>query len=91
MNTPLKKSIRISQLIISAAMKAGGESKLASMLDESRQHVNAWKAGRRTCPLEAQILMGSICGEDSTMVLKQALIERNEGSAKQQDLILALA
>lgn len=91
MPTPINKSLRISQLIINAAMKAGSESKLASMLDETRQHVNAWKAGRRMCPLEAQILMGSICGQDSTLVLKQAVIERNEGNAKQRELIEALA
>jgi hypothetical protein len=90
MNTQITASRRIISLIEDAAMKAGNESQLAKMVEETRHNVSAWKHGRRTCPLEAQVLMAAIAGRDIDQVMREGLIERNANTAKGEKLISAL-
>lgn len=73
-------------MIQAAAAKAGNESKLAAMLDETRHHVSSWKHGKRTCPMEAQVLMAAIAGRDIETVMREALLERNAGTARGEKL-----
>ena len=69
---------------------AGNESKLGVLIEETRHNVNAWKHGKRPCPLEAQILMASIAGRDVGAEIKAAILERNSGTSRGEKLISAL-
>jgi hypothetical protein len=89
MQTEITKS-RLFFLIQAAAARAGNESKLAGMLDETRHHVSSWKSGKRTCPVEAQILMAAIAGRDVDQVMKEALLERNAGTPRGEKLAAVL-
>lgn len=73
-----------------AIKQAGNESKLAAMVEETRQNLNTWKHGKRSCPLEAQILMASIAKRDIDQVIKEALLERNAGTPRGEKLVSAL-
>ena len=90
MDTQTHKPTRIILLIQQAAARAGNESKLAAMIDETRHHVNAWKHGKRTCSIEAQMLMADIAGQDVETVMRDALLERNAGTARGEKLAAAL-
>lgn len=86
MKTQIDVSPRLSDLIINAIKSAGNQTKLAEMVNASRHNLSAWKQGHRACPLEAQIIMGSIAGRDLGEVIRDALIEQNEGTARGEKL-----
>lgn len=90
MDTKIQTSPRIISLIEDAAKQAGNESKLAALIEDTRHHVNAWKQGKRVCPIEAQVLMGAIAGRDAEEVLREAVIEKHEGTPKGEKLLRAL-
>lgn len=90
MDTTKLPSPRLVNLIQEAALQAGNEAKLARLIDETRHHVNAWKQGKRTCSIEAQILMASVAKQDVDEVIKAALIERNLGTPRGEKLISAM-
>lgn len=83
-------SERLVKLIEEAAKVAGSESKLAAMVEETRQNLSGWKHGKRACPVEAQILMAAIAKQDIDQVMKEALIERNAGTTRGEKLVSAL-
>lgn len=90
MKTATQATPRLVQLMDEAIKQAGNESKLAAMVDETRQNLNTWKHGKRSCPLEAQILMAVIAKRDVDAVIRDALIERNAGTPRGEKLISAL-
>ena len=90
METVNQPSPRLSNLIQEAIKKAGSEAKLAAFVEASRHHVNTWKHGTRSCPIEAQILMATLVKLDVNEVIREALIERNKGTARGEKLISAL-
>jgi len=90
MHTPTQASPRLVFLIQEAAKRAGNEAKLAVLIEETRHHVNAWKHGKRTCPLEAQILMAAIAERDVGAEIKAAVLERNSGTSRGEKLIYAM-
>ena len=90
MKQGLQPSERLVKLMEEAAKVAGSESKLAAMVEETRQNLSGWKHGKRACPVEAQILMAVIAKQDVDQVMKDALIERNAGTARGEKLVSAL-
>jgi hypothetical protein len=90
MDTTVKATTRLIDLINAAANAAGNEAKLGPMVEATRHHVNAWKHGKRTCPIEAQVLMAAIAKHDVAAVIKDVLIERNAGTARGEKLVSAL-
>ncbi len=90
MQTQIHTSTRLISLIQKAATKAGNDSKLAELIDDTRHHVSSWKAGKRTCPIEAQVLMAAIAGQDVETVMREALLERNAGTTRGEKLAAAL-
>lgn len=90
MKTIVQATPRLINLITTAAKCAGNQSKLAEMVSETRHNLSAWKHGKRSCPVEAQIIMGSILGQDVNDVIRDALIEQNEGTARGEQLKSAL-
>lgn len=90
MKTKQYKSLRLIALIENAALNAGNESKLAVLLEETRHNLSAWKHGRRSCPIEAQMLLAGIAKEDVFTVMGQAIIEKHQGTTKGKKLEDAL-
>ena len=90
MNTTAQASPRLVLLIQEAAKRAGNEAKLGELIEETRHNVNAWKHGKRSCPLEAQILMAAIAERDVGAEIKAAVLERNAGTSRGEKLIYAL-
>jgi hypothetical protein len=90
MDTNAQASPRLVLLIQEAAKKAGNEAKLAVLVEATRHNVNAWKHGRRPCPLEAQILMAAIAERDVGAEIKAAVLERNSGTSRGEKLIYAM-
>jgi hypothetical protein len=90
MKTHAQVTPRLISLIETAAERAGNQSKLAELVEDTRHNLSAWKRGHRACPLEAQILMGAIAGKDVTEVMRDALLEQNEGTARGEKLKSAL-
>jgi hypothetical protein len=89
MNTTTQASARLIELINEAAKCAGNQSALAEIVGETRHNLSAWKRGR-PCPLEAQIIMGSLANRDVEQIMKEAVLERNEGTARGEKLKSAL-
>lgn len=50
----------IGQLITRASTAAGGDSKLARLLEVSPGNVSDWKNGRRSCPVADVALMAEL-------------------------------
>lgn len=90
MTTEKNKSLRLVTLINEAAEKAGNEAALGRIIGATRHHVNAWKQGTRTCPLEMQVLMAQIAGRCSNEALVSGLLEKNNGTDKGRELKQAL-
>ena len=90
MTTEKNKSFRLVTLINEAAGIAGSEAGLGRLIGATRHHVNAWKQGTRTCPLEMQVLMAKIAGKCSNEALVSGLLERNSSTEKSQELKQAL-
>lgn len=82
MTTNKHKSQRIIALINKAATVAGNDTKLAELIGEARGRMSSWRAGKRACPIEAQILMAKIAGENPIDVMREAIIERNDQSER---------
>ena len=90
MTTEKNKSFRLVTLINEAAGIAGSEAALGRIIKTTRHHVNAWKQGTRTCPLEMQVLMAQIAGKCSNETLVSGLLEKNSGTDIGQELKQAL-
>lgn len=88
--TQTQASPRLVDLINEASKQAGNQSKLAELVADSRQNLSAWKNGARACPLDAQVIMGSIIGTDIDEVIRAALIEQAQGTARGEKLKSAL-
>lgn len=88
--TQTQASPRLVELINEASKQAGNQSKLAELVADSRQNLSAWKNGARACPLDAQVIMGSIIGSDIDEVIRAALIEQAQGTARGEKLKSAL-
>lgn len=86
MDTQNYATARFISLLDKATQKAGNEAKLGKLVLATRHNVNAWKHGIRPCPLEAQVLMASIAGLDVETVMREALLERNAGTARGEKL-----
>jgi L-serine deaminase len=83
-------SERLLSLIASAAMRAGNEAKLAKLVEANRHNLSAWKAGKRACPIEAQVLMADLTERDVQKEIADALIERNANTPRGEKLVTAL-
>lgn len=88
--TKHQPSARLADLMRRATEAAGNQSKLAILIAESKTNVNAWAQGSRSCPVEAQVLMAGVCGDDPDRVMKEAFIERNQGTPKGEMLLFAM-
>ena len=77
-------------LIDEGTSAAEGASKLARAIGYSPEEVSMWKRGVRACPLEAQILMADVAKQNVAEVIRDALIERNEGTPRGEKLVSAL-
>jgi hypothetical protein len=86
----MQVSVRVKTLIDEASMRAGNDRRLAKMIEATPGNVCDWRTALRPCPLEAQILMAAIAGRDVDGVIKDALIERNAGTARGEKLVSAL-
>ena len=90
MTTTAQGPARLAALIADATKAAGNASRLAEFLEDTKHNVSAWKHGKRTCPLEAQILMASLTKRNIDEVIKEALLERNAGTPRGEKLVSAL-
>lgn len=90
MKTQVQSSLRLVQLIDMAATMAGNDARLAEQLEESRHNLSSWKHGRRSCPIEAQILMAEIAKLNVCEVMGSAIIEKHKGTTKGERLKRAL-
>lgn len=81
---------RVITLINDSTARIGSASKLAPAIGYTRHDVSAWIHGSRPCPVEAQALMGAIAGRDVDQVIREALLERNAGTARGEKLVSAL-
>ena len=90
MNTTNYQSERLITLIDQASMRAGNDSKLAKMVESTRMNVSQWRHGKRSCPLEAQVLMAAIAERDIQKEIAEALIEQNANTPRGEKLVSAL-
>ena len=90
MSTETATTQRLRNLIDESAKAAGSPAKLAPEIGYSAQELSMWKRGIRACPLEAQILMADIANRDVAEVMKEALLERNQGTPRGEKLVSAL-
>jgi hypothetical protein len=77
-------------LIDAASKIAGGDAKLATMLDVKKQHVYEWRKGLRQVPLEDQALMASVAGFDPVATMARAAVQKWEGKPKGDSLMRIL-
>lgn len=77
-------------LIDKAGSIAGNDNQLAATLGVSRGNVSDWRAGRRPCPTEHQVLMAAIAGYDPVQTAARALVEKHEGTPMGDRLMRAL-
>lgn len=77
-------------LIDAASAIAGNDNKLAAALAVSRGNVSDWRAGRRACPTEHQVLMAAMAGFDAQATAARALVEKHEGTPLGDRLMRAL-
>lgn len=80
----------IGQLITRASTAAGGDSKLARLLEVSPGNVSDWKNGRRSCPVADVALMAEIAGLPPEEWTARALVAQYEGTSKGDKLFRAL-
>lgn len=71
-------------------MRAGNDNRLARMIDATRMNVSQWRHGKRSCPIEAQVLMAAIANRDVQQEIAAALIEQNANTPRGEKLISAL-
>ena len=86
----MSKPEYLDQLIDKASEAAGNDSQLAKMLEVSRQAVNDWRKGRKTCPVADQTLMASIAGLDAAAWHARATVAQYEGTSKGDKLYRVL-
>lgn len=77
-------------LIDAASKIAGGDAKLAAVLDVKKQHVYEWRKGTRHVPLEDQALMASVAGFDPIATMARAAVQKWEGKPKGDSLMRVL-
>ena len=86
----MSKPEYLEELIDKASKAAGNDSQLAKMLEVSRQAVNDWRKGRKTCPVADQTLMASIAGLDAEAWHARATVAQYEGTSKGDKLYRVL-
>jgi len=72
----------LDELINRAAKIAGSDSKLAEMLEVSKQTVSDWRHDRRPCPPGDVALMANIAGLDPEAWTARAVLSQYEGTPK---------
>ena len=77
-------------LIDAASAIAGNDNRLAASLGVSRGNVSDWRAGRRACPPEHQVLMAALAGFDPLQTATRALVHKHEGTDLGDRLMRAL-
>lgn len=80
----------LDELINRAAKVAGSDSKLAELIDVSRQAVSDWRHGRKPCPPADVALMAELAGLDPEAWTARAVIQQHEGTKKGAKLEKAL-
>lgn len=90
MNTEIHTTPRLLSLIDEASMRAGNDNRLARMLEATRANVSQWRHGKRSCPIEAQILMAAIADRNVQREIAEAVIEQNANTPRGEKLISAL-
>lgn len=80
----------LDDLISRASQVAGGDSKLAALIEVPKQNLSAWKKGKKTCPVGDQTLMAKIAGLDANAWTARAVIAQYEGTEKGELLKQAL-
>jgi DNA-binding transcriptional regulator YdaS (Cro superfamily) len=74
-------------LIDAASTIAGNDSKLALMLDVPKQHVSAWRKGKKTATPEDQAILAGVAGLDPLQTLARASVQKWEGTPKGERLM----
>lgn len=90
METQIHTTPRLLGLIEEASMRAGNDNRLARMVEATRANVSQWRHGKRSCPIEAQILMAAIAERDIQREIAEAVIEQNANTPRGEKLISAL-
>lgn len=90
MQALLQDASRVMGLIDAASARVGSAYKLAKVIGYTNAEVSMWRLGRRSCPIEAQVLMAPVAGLDVDAVIREALIERNANTPRGEKLISAL-
>lgn len=66
--------MNLSDLIERAAERAGSHAELARTLEVTRQRLNDWKHGARSCPPQTQARIAELAGEDAKEWLWRAVM-----------------
>lgn len=86
----MSKPEYLDQLLNKASEAAGSDYKLAQMLEINRTNINAWRNGKRPCPIGDQVLMAELAGLKSEEWLARAVVAQYEGTSKGDKLYRAL-
>lgn len=90
MSTVVNTGNRLHDLIDAAAAACGSAYKLAQRIGYTRMEVSGWRNDKRACPLEAQVFMAQVVGEDVDKVIHEALIEKHADTPRGEKLVTAL-
>lgn len=81
--------MELKQLIHQAAVIAGSDYKLAAELDQPRQRVSDWKAGRKPCPMPDLLYMArmaKVTDHELRELLEAQEVERHAGTPRGEKL-----